>query len=575
MTLLAMVLAGLVEGIGLSLLFPVLNTVTGESSQGDATPLSGASSTLLGGLVALGITPTLGALLLVIVGCLVLKGAFLLLAKTQVGYTVAHVTTDLRLTLLRSLLAARWEYYLHQPVGSLANAVGTEAIRVSNAYLQGTAGFAVLTQAMVYSAVALTIDWKVALGALAAGAALLYTLNLLIHRAQRAGVRQTQSLKSLLTRLTDSLQSVKPLKAMAKEELVGPVLESENRRLNRALRREVLSTEALGSLQEPLLATVIAVGIYLAMTQWGLPFAAVTVLAFLLARLLGLLAKAQRYYQRMRVYESAFWSLQRAIQDAREARESEPGGLLPSLHKAVCLEHVSFTFDKTPVLWNASLTIPAGSFVAIIGPSGAGKTTIVDLITGLLCPQQGEIQVDDVALEKIDLKHWRRMIGYVPQETLLLHDTVLNNVTLGDPGMNEADAEAALRAAGAWDFVTQRHQGLRSSVGERGAALSGGQRQRIAIARALVHRPRLLILDEVTNALDRESEVAICRTLQQLRGGMTILAVSHQPALVEAADRVYRLEKGALTLVADGVSDSAVPCDVGDEPTLTPPVESA
>ncbi|MEC4671525.1 MAG: ATP-binding cassette domain-containing protein, partial [Nitrospirota bacterium] len=405
----------------------------------------------------------------------------------------------------------------------------------------------------------------------AAGAALLYTLNLLIRRAQRAGTRQTQSLKSLLTRLTDSLQSVKPLKAMAKEELVGTVLESENRRLNRALRREVLSTEALGSLQEPLLATVIAVGIYLAMTQWGLPFAAVTVLAFLLARLLGLLAKAQRYYQRMRVFESAFWSLQRAIQDAREARESEPGGLLPSLHKAVCLEHVSFTFDKTPVLWNASLTIPTGSFVVIIGPSGAGKTTIIDLITGLLCPQQGEIQVDGVALEKIDLKHWRRMIGYVPQETLLLHDTVLNNVTLGDPGMNEADAEAALRAAGAWDFVTQRHQGLRSSVGERGAALSGGQRQRIAIARALVHRPRLLILDEVTNALDRESEVAICRTLQQLRGGMTILAVSHQPALVEAADRVYRLEKGALTLVADGVPDSAVPCDVGDEPTLTPP----
>jgi ATP-binding cassette subfamily C protein len=155
-------------------------------------------------------------------------------------------------------------------------------------------------------------------------------------------------------------------------------------------------------------------------------------------------------------------------------------------------------------------------------------------------------------LDQVDLWEWRRTIGYVPQEPFLLHDTALWNVTLGDPELSEADAEAALRAAGAWEFVTELPQGMHSSVGERGTALSGGQRQRIAIARALAHRPKLLILDEVTSALDPENEAAMSRTLQGFRGRLTILAISHQPAVVEAADRIYRIQNGEVSLVSDG-----------------------
>jgi len=204
------------------------------------------------------------------------------------------------------------------------------------------------------------------------------------------------------------------------------------------------------------------------------------------------------------------------------------------------------------------LSIPAGSFTAIVGPSGAGKTTIADLFTGLIRPQQGHVWIDDLLLEQVDLKQWRRMIGYVPQETFLLHDTVLLNVTLGDANLTEADAEEALRAAGAWDFVKVLPMGISSSVGERGAALSGGQRQRIAIARALAHRPKLLILDEITSALDPDSEAAICRTLQGLRGQLTILAISHQPAIVQAADSVYRLERGRVSLSSNGKEPALV-----------------
>ena len=143
------------------------------------------------------------------------------------------------------------------------------------------------------------------------------------------------------------------------------------------------------------------------------------------------------------------------------------------------------------------------------------------------------------------------MIGYVPQENLLMHDTVFKNITLGEETISEPEVETALREAGAWDFVQQMPKGMHSIVGERGSMISGGQRQRIAIARALVKRPKLLILDEATTALDPKTEKEICTTLQQLKGRITILAISHQPTVVECADWAYHLKEGRLTRVKD------------------------
>ena len=187
----------------------------------------------------------------------------------------------------------------------------------------------------------------------------------------------------------------------------------------------------------------------------------------------------------------------------------------------------------------------------MVGQSGSGKSTCLDLIIGLLQPQAGRILVDGVPVADLDLRAWRRNIGYVPQETVLLHDTVLNNITLGDPDVGETEAIWALEQAGAWSFVEELPEGVHHMVGERGGKLSGGQRQRIMIARALVHRPKLLILDEATTALDPQSEAAICQTLRDLRGEYTMLAISHQPALLEAADIAYRLQGGKAVLIED------------------------
>jgi ATP-binding cassette subfamily C protein len=368
--------------------------------------------------------------------------------------------------------------------------------------------------------------------------------------ARKAGKKQTKLLKSLLVQLTDILQSVKPLKAMAREHLADAALRVETNKLNTALQKQVLSRAVLDSTQELIFTIVVAAGLYVALVRYDMPMATVMILVVALGRMLNQFGKVQKQYQKMMTLESAFWSMKKTIDTARQAEEHlGHGANPPPLESGIRMQQVCFAYGRHQVLNKLSLEIPGGSLTTLIGASGAGKTTIIDLIIGLLKPQTGEILIDDLPLDSLELKEWRHMIGYVPQETILLHDSILHNVTLGDPAYDALDAEAALRAAGAWEFVHSLPQGINSVVGERGGRLSGGQRQRVVIARALVHQPKLLILDEATSALDPASEASIAATIENLRGRLTILAISHQKRLIEAADRVYQLQDGQALLV--------------------------
>lgn len=551
LTLACLIFATLAEGISFSSLLPLLGLATRAhqaAPASDSAP-TGLEQIFISALDAGGLRPSIGLLCFVIVSGIGLKTAFVLLAQKQVGYTVAHVATDLRLSLLRSLLAARWEYYVRQPVGGFANAFATEASRASDAYQNAVTVIAFGIQTAVCFGLAAVVSWQATLAAAAFGAVVVGGSYRLVYMSRQAGARRTELLKSILGQLTDVLYVVKPLKAMGREAQVGPLLEGGTRRLRRALKREVLSREALVSLQEALLIGGLIGWLYVALTRWSLPLETVFMLVVLFGRTLSSLTKAQRHYQRLVAQESAYWSLQETLRQSGAAGEHNPGVERPRLTRAVTLDDVSFAYADQPILRRASCTIPAGDVTLLIGPSGTGKTSLGDLIAGLLQPDAGNVRIDGVPLSTIDLQAWRHAIGYVPQEMLLLHESVFANVTLGDAGLTPADVEAALRAAEAWDFVRALPDGMETRVGERGARLSGGQRQRVAIARALVHSPQLLILDEATTALDPESEAAICRSVQRLRGEMTILAISHQPALLDIADHVYRLEAGRLTLV--------------------------
>ncbi len=540
--LLAQLLAGVMEGLSLTALLPMLNlAVSGNNGKLS----SGVGKTVTSALQFFGITPTVSTLLFVMVAGVLLKSGLVLFADRKVGYTVARVATDLRLSLLRALLGTRWEYYLTQPMGGLTNAISSEVMRASSAYLQGTLAITYMVTAAVYAVVALLVSWKVSLAALAAGSLLMFLLNRLVQRTKKAGRQETALMHSLLSRLADNLQSVKPLKAMGREQLAERMLEADTVKLNRALRKQVSSKATLKSLQEPILMMLIMAGLYLSLVVWKYDLPKVMMLVFLVVRLFGEQKKLQQKFQDMASSESAFWSLRKKIDEAVRQKEPNLGRRQVTLNESIRFDRVGFSYEGGAgcVLNDASLEIPAGSCAAVIGPSGAGKTTLVDLVIGLLQPQQGAVLIDGVALADMDMKFWRGQIGYVPQDTVLLHDSILANVTLDDPALGENEAKEALRAAGAWEFVSAMPEGMATVVGERGSKLSGGQRQRIAIARALAHRPRLLILDEATSALDPESERAICATLMRLRGTVTMLAISHQPALVEVADQIYRIEE--------------------------------
>jgi ATP-binding cassette subfamily C protein len=553
--LLALLSAGIAESIGLSALLPLLNVAmkSNTGAQGGAVtsePDNDFERIVNETLADMGLDPTLGVLLSIIVVAVTLKSLLLLVAKKQVGYTAAQVATDLRLEMLRAVLRVRWEYFLHQPIGKLTNALATESQRSSDSFVNGATVITLLIQAVIYGSVAVAVSWKATLISLAAGAVIIGISHFLVRMARKAGKKQTNLLIALLTRLTDTLQSVKPLKAMAREHLADTVLALKTSKLNKALQKQVFSTALLSSAQEEMFTIVIALGMFVALVKFEMPFATVLVLVALLGKMLSQMGKVQKQYQKMVVGESAFWSLKNTIHEAQQAREVLGTGTLPTLDKSIKLEAVSFTYDEHPVITDTTIEIPAGCLTTLIGPSGSGKTTVVDLVIGLLRPQSGIVSIDGVPLSELSLKAWRHMIGYVPQETLLLHDSVLHNVTLDDPELSEQDAVQALQDAGAWEFVSSMAQGINSTVGERGTKLSGGQRQRIVIARALVHKPKLLILDEATSALDPENEAAIGKTMKALRGRLTVLAISHQTALVNAADRVYRLQNGCAVLQA-------------------------
>lgn len=541
--LISLFLAGLAEGVGLTTLLPLLSVALGDETHSEF------SLEVIAILQMFGLEPTVMTMITVMVLGMIVSSALVLLGNRQVGYTVAHVATDLRVALIRALLGSRWEYYLRQPTGALANSVATEAFRASTAYEHAANALALFIQAMVYVVIALFVSWQAAVLSLILGVFLLLALQKLVKTSRHAGKSQTRLMRELLAHLTDTLGSVKPLKAMAREDIADSLLRHRADELNHAMEREVMSREALRALQGPMLATLAAGGLYAGLVVLKLPLSSVMVLIFLVVRILSLLHKAQQRYQRVASQESAYWALQKAIETAQADAEPGGGNRAPSLQDAIVFERVSFSYGDRPILDGLDLTIPVGAFTSLVGPSGAGKTTLLDLLCVLLAPQSGSIRVDGVPLEELDRQRWRRLIGYVPQETLLLHDSILANVTLGDPALTVADAERALRQAGAWEFVERSPEGMQTVVGERGGKLSGGQRQRIVIARALAHRPRLLILDEATSALDPESEEAICRTMKQLTPEITVIAVSHRPALIEVADQVWRLQEGRLVRI--------------------------
>ena len=538
-----LVVAAFVEGLGIAALLPLLALVDQSSSLANNEIADFMRQTL----EAAGLALNFGTLLIVFVVMITAKSVSTIFAGIYVGYAVAELTTRLRLRLVRGLLRADWQYLTGQSGGRWSNAFSYEAHEASQAYRMAAEIFQSAVIASVYLIGAFLVTPDLAFLAMLIGSGIVAALWFLVRMARRAGKRQTKSIRHLVMLVGELLHSLKTIRIMGRERDFSDLFGYRANKLRTALRQMYASNALLAGMQELVTGLAIALFVFLAVTVWASSVIDVVFLGVILLRIVKVVNKMQRNYQRAIQMEAPYLSLEKLFREAGEAVEQYAGTRAPTFESSITLDDVDFSYPAKAVLKNASLTIDKGAMVCLLGPSGAGKTTLSDLVSGLQMPSKGRILVDSQPLTEIDLHLWRRQIGYVPQDIVLLNDSVLTNVSLGSQEISEGDAVRALKMAGAWSFVRELPEGIHTSVGERGDRLSGGQRQRVAIARALAHRPQLLILDEATSALDGPTERDIWQVLRENSEGLTIIAITHRRDLARLADLTVEISDGSLS----------------------------
>ncbi|HLZ16718.1 MAG TPA: ATP-binding cassette domain-containing protein, partial [Cyclobacteriaceae bacterium] len=209
-------------------------------------------------------------------------------------------------------------------------------------------------------------------------------------------------------------------------------------------------------------------------------------------------------------------------------------------------KNVSFAYESEFVLRNINLTVEKGKTIALVGPSGGGKSTLADLVPRFYDPTEGEVFLDGKSLKDYEIESLRKQMGVVTQESILFNDTIFNNIAFGNPQMNEEAVIQAAKIANAHDFIMQTENGYQTLIGERGSKLSGGQRQRLSIARAVLKNPPLLILDEATSALDSESEKLVQEALFNLMKNRTSLVIAHRLSTIQHADEIVVIQQGQI-----------------------------
>jgi ABC-type multidrug transport system fused ATPase/permease subunit len=364
-----------------------------------------------------------------------------------------------------------------------------------------------------------------------------------------------------LQHLQQGLGSAKDAKLLGREADFLAQFQRHNRGMARVSQRQ-LTLQQLPRLMLELLAVTALAAVVIVMVMHGKPLEKmVPILGLFSAAAFRFLPSAQRAIYSLHsvryalpVIESLYKDLP-LFESARRTLETEP---LP-LGETLTFENVSFTYASgdRPALHDVSFAIAHGSAVGFVGASGAGKSTVVDVLLGLLAPTSGAVKVDGIDIQT-RLRGWQDQIGYVPQSIYLTDDTLRRNVAFGLPNgkIDDRAVMAALRAAQLDGFVAELPQGLETEVGERGIRLSGGQRQRIGIARALYHNPSVLVLDEATSALDTETEAGVMEAVQALHGQKTIIIVAHRLTTVRYCDCIFRFDKGRLVSVG---APAAVP----------------
>lgn len=539
------ILASLSEGLGIGLLVPLLHTLLeGEAPMPGSGPVVDLLQRYAGLFPQAQRLPVIVASILVLIG---LKSGIVYASIGLFAWVNGQIGHALRGAVFHQLLSVGYVFLARNDTGRLLNTLGTETWRTTDAM---GALFALVIDActvVVFAVLLVLISWPLAVGAAAGVLAASLIVRLVTWQVRRLGEAAVAANGDLAERMVETIAGMRVVRAFGQEAL-------EQRRFERAsdrVRRIFRSIELVSGLVQPLLEILYApllLGALLLAWYAGVPLPTLFAFLFLLYRM----QPHVRSFDQNRVYLDSLSGAVAEVAGLLSDRDKPytRSGTVPfhGLERSIVFRDVHFRYapesGERAALAGVSFEIRKGAVTAIVGDSGAGKSTIVNLLCRFYDPDQGEILVDGRPLGDLDLAAWRRRIGLTGQDCDLISGTIAENVAYGCSDTGQDAVVAAARLAGAHGFIESLPDGYRTRVGDRGLRLSGGQRQRIGLARALVRDPDVLLLDEATNALDGPSQTAIQEALERLPSGRTTIVIAHRLSTIRHADHVVVLSDG-------------------------------
>jgi len=553
--LLAASLASLFDGLTIVILIPFLRMLFGT-----AGPLS-TGSTALEEFTARMLAPVLEGrtaaqatfwIMGILVGALVLKNLFVY-ARAQINVRMQEsVVRDLRRDLFDHLLVVDLRFFQETRVGQLLAALIADADQAKGA-VAGSIDSLVQNSVIVLTTMVIlaTISWRLMLVTLLTAPVLLIGIRVLLKRLRRQVQLRAEERGYMSGVAAERLGAMKLIRASGTEARESAEWDGIVSRY----RKRVIRTQRFSSLTSPV--TEVFAGGVLVFVIWaatvptvtGQPLGPEATIAFLLAAL-KMMSPLKTLTQFPAQWATAAAGAERIFHllDLPPVETDPPGQQPARFTRDLEFDRVSFRYAEGGdlVLDDVSFRVDRGQIVALVGPSGAGKTTLVEMVPRFWQPTSGEIRMDGIPLGQLPRHALRRLMGVVGQDTVLLNDTVADNIAYGMPGATREQVAAAAAAANAADFIARLPEGYDTVLGERGARLSGGQRQRIAIARALLRDAPILILDEATSALDTESERLVQQAIDRLMQDRTVLVIAHRLATVRHADLILVLDGGRI-----------------------------
>jgi len=537
------------EGVGVSILVPLFTLIVGKGVAEESV-VSKYADRLFS---FINFEPTIHGLLALIVVMFVLKALSLWFSEYLNVKLIADYEKKQRAELYFKTLKTRWSYLSKQKIGELENVL---MVDLSNSveFMKHVISivFDVITFA-VYAFFSLTISKAVALSTLVAGVLIFFLFRPFVSKSKLYSKQFSAHRKEVAHRVNENIIGLKTIKALHLEDAFSEASADLFEKLRVIKIKHYLARLFTKVALEPLGIFFIAGAFLISYNRPGFNLAVFAAVVYLTQRIFIYVEKMQASLHTINSFTPYAQNLISFLEKVNENKEVDGGKILFSFKDRIDFRNVSFSYDKKgKVLDEVNLSVSKGEFVAIMGTSGGGKSTLVDLLLRLYEPDSGEITMDGKNISEYRLFEWRRKTGYVSQEMFLKNDTIRNNINFYE-NYSDADIIQALRDANIYEFISTLPEGLETKAGERGTRFSVGQRQRVVLARVLARKPEILVLDEATSALDEESEKAVSDTLEKLKGKITIIVIAHRSSVVRLADRVFTLERGKINIKNGGI----------------------